>query len=177
MQNIHQEQINQKYIVQEGLTSIYIFIFPVVVLILSLVYIFNFATAKNNIIVMLVSVPLFIISGLNYLNKKIILTKSTLYHFLNKKCNFSVKLTEDFKILYVEQDRLGKLLNYGTVYIFNNKDEFVEYKYLDDPLNFKKKFVKVYVEEMKKIDPSYEISDEQIEDLEDNNSKKIDRVD
>ncbi len=177
MQNIHQEQINQKYIIKEGLTSVYIFLLPISILILSLVYFFNFGSNKDNLIVLVISIPLFIISGLNYLNKKIILTKSTLYHFVNKNCNFSVKLTEDFKVLYVEQDRLGKIFNYGTVYVFNNKDQFVEYKYLDDPLNFKNFFVKTYIEEMKKIDPSFEINDENLEKLESSKGENIDRVD
>ncbi len=173
MQEIHEEQINRSYIIEEGLTSIYVFILPIFVLIVSILYLLNYQNGEINYIVLFISMPIFITSTLSYLNKKIILTKSSLYYFVNKKSTFSVKLNSEFKLLDISQSAIGKILNYGTLYIFDNDGKFIEYKFFKDPLNFRKKFVKAYVYEMKKIDPSFQIEDI---DIDEKDIKSIDRI-
>lgn len=173
MQEIHEEQINRSYIIEEGLTSIYVFILPIFVLIVCILYLLNYQNGEINYIVLFISMPIFITSTLSYLNKKIILTKSSLYYFVNKKSTFSVKLNSEFKLLDISQSAIGKILNYGTLYIFDNDGKFIEYKFFKDPLNFRKKFVKAYVYEMKKIDPSFQIEDI---DIDEKDIKSIDRI-
>lgn len=173
MAPIHEEQINNKYILDEGRTSLFIFMLPIFILIISILYVFQSSKEENNYIVLIVSIPFFVTSVLNYLNKKIILTKTSVYYFVNKKSVFFSKLSTDFKIFDIKQTKIEKILNYGTLYIFNNNGEFIEYKFFNDPLNFRKKFVKAYVEEMKKIDPSFEIEGEEYNNAESNKLDKI----
>ncbi len=174
MSQIHEDQINKKYIIFEGFTSEYIFMLPIFILACSIFYVVNSNQDNQNYIVFIISIPFFINSFLSYLRKKIILTKSSIYYFVNKNSSFSVKLASEFNIFDIKQTSIEKFLNYGTVYIFNKNGEFIEYKFFKDPLNFRKKLVKVYIEEMKKIDPSFELEGETYSEDETSN---IDRVD
>ena len=157
MHKINEEQINKKYIITEGKTSISIFIFPIFIFISSIIHLIT--NSKNNYIVLFICIPFFIFSFLNYFNKKIILTKSTIYLFINKKSTFSVKLSSNFKLFDIKQTKIGKILNYGTIYIVDTNNNFIEYKFFKDPLSFRKKLVKVYEREMKKINPDFQIEE------------------
>lgn len=171
-EQISEDQIKKNLIVEIANTSIFIFWQPTVVALCSVAYMLS-NKSSNILISLVVFVPFFIISFLNYFYKSIYLTKSSIYFFKNGISIFKVKLNDDFYIFDVKQSFFGKILNYGDIVVVNRDNKYITYSYINNPLKFKIKLIQRYEEEMKKIDPNYILPKEYSDQI----FKETDKID
>ncbi len=159
----------------KGKTSKFIFLLPVFMLII--IFIYN--SLYPPIYVLLgVPVSFFLISYFYYDRMSIYLTGSSVYVFKNGEPIFNSNLVENFKLLDIEETKIGKYLNYGTFIIVNQDDKFFSYKFLEDPYEFKKQVIKRYYKLMQKKDPGFSLPQEIYEEVfGKKENKKIDSLD
>lgn len=144
------KKINIEIIAQKK-TSLFIFFVPIIILIINIYQIF---IVKNfNILFLIFSFIFFIPFFLNFYQKKIILTKTKLYVISRKRKIISWHLIKDCSYIQYEQSFLGKFLNYGTLQISNNKNQFYQYHFLHDVKNFYNQVIEQY----QKINPTTEV--------------------
>ncbi len=176
----NKDKINKKAIVMKGERSIFIFLIPTLAALVFIIH--QFMQPGFSIIITLILFFLFfLITFLDYDRKTIYLTGSSIYIFLNGKQIFSSSLVDNFKIIELKQDRLGKFLNYGSLIFLNNDKTYYEFKYLDNPSELYNKTLKRYEKTMQKIDPNFKLDNELLhtKDEKESNDKdgEVDSID
>jgi hypothetical protein len=133
---------NNVEIIAQNKTSVFIFFIPTIILIVNIYQLLIFQ--HPSIIFLILSLVFFIPFFLNFYKKRIILTKNKIYVMSKKKKIISWHLMDDCSYIQYEQSFLGKIFNYGTLQISNNKNQFYQYLFLHDIKNFYNKVLEQY---------------------------------
>lgn len=171
------KKINPKAVVAEGRTSLFIFFYPVIILLSIIIYLIKGENLNQFLIFTFAAMLSFVPAFLNYYNKSIIVTKKSIYVFVRGKQVLKWSLEEDFYLIDVRQDKLGKFLGYGTLVLVNRDKKLYEYFFLSNPVEFQKNLFLSYEKIMKKLDPNYispynltkESNEEKLDVIEDDN--------
>lgn len=151
-------------------TSNFIFLTPLLLSIVSLFYLFNTNNKTNFFFTVAV---IFLISTKSFLmfrGKKIVITKTKMYIYVNNKKFISWSLAEDFYIVNYKQNFLGKIFSYGTLVIINQDKQMYEYFYLNNVENSYHAIMESYEKLMQKLDPSFIVL------YKDKKNTKIDKI-
>jgi hypothetical protein len=149
------KKINPKAVVVEGKTSIFIFFYPVMILLSIIVYLIKSKNLDQFLIFMFAATLAFLPAFFNYYNKSIVITKKSIYVFVRGKQILKWSLEEDFYLVDIRQDRLGSLLGYGTLVLVNRDKKLYEYFFLANASDVQTKLFLSYEKIMKKLDPNY----------------------
>lgn len=133
---------NNIEIIAQSKTSVFIFFIPTIILIVNIYQLFFFK--HFSLIFLIISFVFFIPFFLNFYKKRIILTRNKIYVMSKKKKIISWHLIDDCSYIQYEQSFLGKILNYGTLQISNNKNQFYQYQFLHNIKNFYDQVLKQY---------------------------------
>lgn len=168
------KKINPKAVVAEEKTSPFIFFYPVMFLLSIIIYSINLKNLTNFLLLIVVSLVTFIPAFLSYYKKTIMITKKSIYVFLRGKEILKWSLVEDFYLIDVRQDKLGKFFGYGTLVLVNQEKKLYEFFFLANPNDFKDKLIISYEKLMKQLDPNYISSYILEKDI--NNNENIDVI-
>ena len=149
------KKINPKAVIMESKTSVFIFLYPIMILLSMIIYMADKKSFSNFVLFLFISLICFIAPFLNFHKKSIILTKKSIYLFLRDKEIFKLSLESDFAFVDVKQDRMGKLLNYGTLVLSDSNNNIYEYFFLSNPQKFKEKIINLHLKIMREIDPNF----------------------
>lgn len=171
------KKINPKAVVVEGKTSLFIFLYPVIILLSTIVYSINGRNLNQFLILMFAALLSFMPAFSNYYNKSIVITKKSIYVFLRGKQILKWSLEEDFYLVDVRKDKLGRFLGYGTLVLVNRDKKLYEYFFLSNATEVQHKLFLSYEIIMKKLDPNYispynlikESNEEKLDVIEDDN--------
>jgi len=147
------KKLNQSHVIFKGKTSVFIFLYPFIISFCLLFYSIKNFDIKFFFVLLITSFIVFIIAFLNFYKKEIIITDDFVYLFIRGKKIFKWSIVDEIYLVNVIQNKLGKILNYGTLILVNCNNEMYEYFYLDDPITFKDQLVLIHKEKTKKIDP------------------------
>lgn len=157
-------------VIVKGETSLFIYLIPMIMTLLTLYY--GFKLNKLNTFITLTLVLLYqIYPTINYYKKKLVVTNNKIYFYYLGKSSYSCHYLQDFGQLYYEQDRLGKIFNYGTLILVNQQNKFYQYNYLHNPAEIYEKIVLTYEDYISMKDPTYEKT------YNTNNKNKLDSID
>jgi hypothetical protein len=150
-----EKKINKKAIVTTGKTSPFIFLYPGFISLLMVVYIIKNPNINNALLCLGISAFLFITGYFSFKNRKILITKNSIYVYSGEKKFLHWSIQNDFLGIEIQQDRLGKIFNYGTVIIANKDKSLYQQSFIDNPELFKDNLMVSYENIMKKLDPNF----------------------
>ncbi len=161
----------------KGKTSKFIFLLPIFISFVITIYNFLY---PPTLILFCIPFLFFLTSYFYYDRMSIYLTGSSVYVFKNGEPIFNSNLTETFKLLDIEETKIGKYLNYGNLILVNQDDTFFNYKFLENPYEFKKQIIKRYYKLMLKKDPSFSLPEDVYSEIfgkkEEENSNNLDKL-
>jgi hypothetical protein len=149
------KKINPKAIVAQHTTSIFIFFFPVVILLSAIIYLIKSKNFSQVLLMMGMASVVFIPAFLNYYKKSIVITKKSIYIFLRGKEILKWSIENDLYLVDVRQDKLGSIFGYGTLVLVNRDKKLYEYFFLSNPTQCRDKLIISYDKIMKNLDPNY----------------------
>lgn len=140
-----QNTINKKAILKESKTTRLIFlpliIFSLVIYTIMFTNEFNLKNFLNfSFVIFIFFIPLF----LNFFDKKIILTGTSIYIFSLFQKETKISLVENLKAIEVKQDFIGLIFNYGSLFILTKNNELYTYRFLINPKKIEEKILKRY---------------------------------
>lgn len=140
-----QNTINKKAILKESKTTRLIFlpliIFSLVIYTIMFTNEFNLKNFLNfSFVIFIFFIPLF----LNFYDKKIILTGTSIYIFSLFQKETKISLVENLKAIEVKQDFIGLIFNYGSLFILTKNNELYTYRFLINPKKIEEKILKRY---------------------------------
>lgn len=146
---------NQAIPIYTSMSSKFIFSTPISLFIFAIIYTLVQGAST-------VALFIFIFSGLSllgvsliYLKNKLIITKNKIYIFQGKQKIVAWSFIEDFYCVDYKQSALGKLFNYGTLYISNHDNKFYLFKMIDNPIQAYDNIIIQYEKIQEALDPSY----------------------
>lgn len=152
--SINPKKINKPIIITEGHTSIFIFLIPLILIISTIVY--SLSSNKLNIFLTLFLCILYLVYPVtHFFKRKITVTNNKVYFYFLGKKKISIHYLDDFYIIDYQQDRLGKLLNYGTLTIIDDDKNAYQYSFLNNIFTIYETIVIAYEDYLVKKEPEY----------------------
>lgn len=142
-------------IILESKTSVSIFFYPVLFLLITLYYTF-FIEKSKHLLILLPIIFIFITYFFSVYGKKILLTSKKIYIYNRNKKIISWLFLEDLDYIKYEQTKINKIFKSGTLIIINKKKEMYSYNHLSNVADIYQKILDIIEDELQKIDPNYE---------------------
>lgn len=153
------------------------FLLPLTILLISiLMYIITDRFTMFTLLFMF-SIICFIPAFLGYKFRKYIITNNKIYVYDKDKKILGWTFSDDFLCVDYKQSRLGKILNFGDLYISNRNNQFYIYKNMYNPKQAYTYTIIQYEKIAVMLDPNYiPRYNSNGEPLDAENNKNVDRV-
>lgn len=92
----------------------------------------------------------------NYYKRKIVITKNKFYAYRLGKKTISLSFSKDFLHIKYEKSKLGRLLNYGTILLVTQNNDYYKIHFVNEPNNVFYAAIEQYENVMTLINPQYE---------------------
>lgn len=96
------------------------------------------------------------VSYYNYYNRKIVITRNKFYVYRLGKKTISLSFAKDFLHIKYEKTKLGKLLNYGSILLVTQDNQFYKVHFVKEPEQVFFASVSEYENVMQILNPDYE---------------------
>ena len=156
MENIKQAKKKQKIekILEESASSVLLFYSAFIFIIL---FYYGFIANKIPVFFTLLFIGLSAFwLYFNYYKRKIIITKNKFYIYRLGKKSVSLNFSSDFLHIKFEKSRLGKIFNYGTLLLVDQKNQFYKIDFINNPEQVFYTTIETYEDVMVKINTDYE---------------------
>lgn len=119
----------------------------------------------------------FFMTYYNYYKRKVVVTSNKFYFYRLGKKTISLSFSYDFFQIKYEKTKLGRILNYGTLILIDQKNQYYKINFISNPEEIFFCAIKEYEKVQLKINPNYEIkfteNKENIDKIEDEKTDKI----
>lgn len=132
-------------------------VFFLSILILCFAILSLFILNNTNISLMLIigAFIVYVPSFLSYKFRRFIISENKIYVYDKSKKILGWTFSEDFECVDFKQSNLGKVFNYGDLYISNRNHQFYIYKNIKNPEEAYLEVIKQYEKVALTIDPTY----------------------
>lgn len=146
-------------IIAEAKTSLFVFLYPLLVFISSTYY----AYGNNSVfyLIPLLSIAyMTMIFFFSFSGKKVFITNNKLYVYERGRKTISWDIVLDMGHCSYRRPFLGKIFGYGDLLISDSKNDFYLYGYLSGVSDFYSSFMKAYHRRAAFLNPEHEIPEE-----------------
>lgn len=161
-----QKKIKQ-VVVKEAFTSKFIFLIPTILAITTLIY--GIGMHKLNAFLSLSLTAFYYIYPItNFYKRKLVITNNKVYSYFLGKKKYSCHYITDFYMIKFEQDRLGKIFNYGSLLIVDQNKKVFTYHFLDNVASISETIIITYENYLSLKNPDYVrryVKESNIEDI------------
>lgn len=140
--------------IHEEKTSIFLVIYTSIYSFFILYY-GIFTNNKFLIPSLFLSILLCLLCYYNYTNRKILVTENKIYLYKLGKKTGSISFINDFHYIDYHQSILGRIFNYGTIFIVNNDKFYYKIHFICNPKILFEKSVIAYEDFISKKDSTY----------------------